>query len=101
MRFTITWTDEAEVQLANMWFDLEPPHRSHFTRCVNEIKADLRNNAQVKGVSLRGHEPLRVSFAEPRRGENSVCAFFVVFEMDCLVQIHGIKILPACEVKPD
>ena len=55
----------------------------------------------VKGVSLQGVEPLKVSFAEPRRGENSVGVFFVVFEMDCLVQIHGIKILPARDEMPD
>lgn len=101
MRYTITWTDDAEAELANAWFELEPAHRKHFTRCIDEIEADLRNHAQVKGVSLQGVEPLKVSFAEPRRGENSVGVFFVVFEMDCLVQIHGIKILPARDEMPD
>ena len=98
MRFTVTWTDEADAQLANTWLDLELFHRPHFTRCIDEIEAGLRENAHLKGVKLQGFEPLRTYFAEPRRGEGSVGVFFVVFEMDRLVQIHGLKILPARDV---
>jgi hypothetical protein len=59
MRFTVTWEEEAQAELAARWLSLSAPAGEHLRQCSDHIDAALRVNAHQKGSLLRGSEPLR------------------------------------------
>jgi hypothetical protein len=93
MHYTVTWTDQAHSALAARWLNTPAPQRPHLTRCIDEIDAELRENAHQKGILLVDYDPLRTFFARPQRGKDSIGVFFVVSEPDRMVQILGLRVL--------
>jgi hypothetical protein len=45
MRFTVTWEEEAQAELAARWLSLSPAAREHLRQCSDHIDAALRVNA--------------------------------------------------------
>ena len=59
MRFTVTWTEAAKAELAELWLRLPPDERQEFTVRVDWIDRALRDNAHQKGTSVSSDDPLR------------------------------------------
>ena len=93
MRFTVTWTSEADADLAQRWLTLGSEDQRHLSLCVDHIDAALRQNAHQKGAALRGHEPLRVYGAPPFFGQPPVGVVYEVSAEDRLVRVLELWIL--------
>lgn len=93
MRFTVTWSSEADADLARRWLTLGPDEQRHLSLCIDHIDAALRQNAHQKGALLRGHEPLRFYAAPPFLGQPAVGVVYEVSAEDRLVRVLELWIL--------
>lgn len=54
MRYTVTWTQEAQDALAASWLDAAPDQREYLRHGFDQIDQALRQFASQKGSPLRG-----------------------------------------------
>ena len=94
MRFTVTWTETAKADLAECWLRLPFGERQNFTRRVDWIDRDLRDNANLKGSSLSPNLPLRF-LAPPEFFEApTVGVVYSVSEKDRIVEVLELHFVP-------
>ena len=93
MRFTVTWSRDADADLARRWLTLGSEDQRHLSLCVDHIDAALRQNAHQKGAVLRGHEPVRFYAAPAFFGRPPVGVVYEVSADDRLVSVLELWIL--------
>lgn len=94
MRFTVTWENEANADLADRWLSLTPHAREHLRQCSDHIDAALRVNAHQKGSLLKGKEPLRFYSAPLVQGLPPIGVVYQVHVDDRLVRVLELWVLP-------
>ena len=83
-RYTVTWTRDAEDQLAEIW--MRASDRGAVNAAQNAIDDELAVDAGQKGTEVA--EGLRELTIPPLK------AFFEVHEMDRRVQVTALKAVP-------
>lgn len=65
MRYTVTWTEDAQSELADVW--LQSPDREAVAQASHQIDHELREDPETKGMPISEErllyvDPLRVLF---------------------------------------
>jgi hypothetical protein len=83
-KYTVTWHDRAQDQLARLWTDL--PDRVGITRAADAIDAELKYDPDRQGTP----EPdgLRSLYIPPLQ------VLFAVRELDRIVEVLVVRYLP-------
>jgi hypothetical protein len=84
-RYTVTWLDEAQAELAQIW--VAAKDRQSVTDAANSIDKQLCYDAENKGQPLS--EGLRTLYIPPLH------VLFAVSDSDRLVEVSSVRIDPS------
>lgn len=82
MRFTVTWTPQAENQLATLWANAPQQARQEITSAADSIDEKLGDDAESLGESRAGNR--RILFVPP------LVVIIEVLEPDRLVKVLSV-----------
>ena len=86
MKFTITWNDAAESDLANIWMAASAEDRASVTYAAGRIESLLKFDPQLAGESRSGDE--RIVFLPP------LVFSIKIRELDRIVEILSVHPMP-------
>jgi mRNA-degrading endonuclease RelE of RelBE toxin-antitoxin system len=81
MKWTVTWTPEAEEELTNIW--LKAANRDRVSRASDIIETELKHDADKKGTLKKGRRVLHYS---------PLAVAYEVIPDDCLVRVVHVAI---------
>jgi len=80
MIYTVTWTPDAEADLATLW--VSATDRAIVTLACNHIEAVLRINPYAQSVEYGGNKRTM--------SVGQLCVAYAVSDADCLVSVWGV-----------
>ena len=80
MKWTVTWTNEAEEELTDIW--LRATNKRRITEASDRIERELRRNADKKGKSVARHRVLHIP---------PLAVAFELIPDDCLVRVIHVE----------
>jgi len=76
MKWTVTWTSEAEEELTNIW--LKAANRREISRASDRIEKELKHDADKKGTSVENRRVLHIP---------PLSVAYEIYPDDCLVRV--------------